>query len=349
MSTQIRLFSKLLLILLLSSQFTHAMANTGKAFSIKGTAVINGSELTIADSIKEGDIIKTGANSSVKIIMKDRTVLDIGENTRFQISKYSYNKEKPAESRSSFSLLKGTFRYISGLIAKNRPQNVQISAGTATIGIRGSFDTISLVGNLLSVITSVGTATITSANGDQVFIAKNSTGTLDVSTGKSSVVTTTSPGPVAQAARDIAKNPDAASVKQALSNLSAAEAIVAMAALINNAAQYGVSDLVSLMGHAAAANPSMAVLLAYVASALNPDSSQSYINAIINAVKDQDDAIQNSGNLGTTLSTLLDTSGTGDGDIGGSVPVSDSGVGSGSGSGGGGAVSPPSTTPTTAP
>ena len=89
MTITFRSFSKLLFILLLSIQFANAMANTGKAFSIKGTAVINESELRADDTIKEGDIIKTGANSSVKIIMKDRTVLDINENTRFEITKYS--------------------------------------------------------------------------------------------------------------------------------------------------------------------------------------------------------------------------------------------------------------------
>ncbi|MFB3091045.1 MAG: FecR domain-containing protein [Gammaproteobacteria bacterium] len=118
MTITFRSFSKLLFILLLSLQFTNAMANTGKAFSIKGTAVINESELRAGDTIKEGDIIKTGANSSVKIIMKDRTVLDINENTRFEITKYSYSKEAPAKNKSSFRLLKGAFRYISGLIAR---------------------------------------------------------------------------------------------------------------------------------------------------------------------------------------------------------------------------------------
>lgn len=140
------------------------MANTGKAFDVKGTAALNGSQLNSGDTIKEGDIIKTGANSAVKILMEDRTVLDINENTRFQVSKYSFNKDKPAESKSSFTLLKGTFRYISGLIAKAKPQNVQITAGTATIGIRGTFNTISFDGgDGLIVNSAVGTATITFA------------------------------------------------------------------------------------------------------------------------------------------------------------------------------------------
>ncbi len=65
MAITFRSFSKLLFILLLSFKFANAMANTGKAFSIKGTAVINDTLLSSGDTIKEGDIIKTGANSSV--------------------------------------------------------------------------------------------------------------------------------------------------------------------------------------------------------------------------------------------------------------------------------------------
>ncbi|MCH8079295.1 MAG: hypothetical protein IIA06_05895 [Proteobacteria bacterium] len=58
MTITFRSFSKLLFILLLSFQFASAMSNTGKAFSIKGTAIINESELRSGDTIKEGDIIK---------------------------------------------------------------------------------------------------------------------------------------------------------------------------------------------------------------------------------------------------------------------------------------------------
>lgn len=129
---------------------------------------------------KKATLSKQGPISSVKIIMKDRTVLDISENTRFEITKYSYNKEAPAKNKSSFRLLKGAFRYISGLIAKNRPQNVQISAGTATIGVRGSFDTISFDGTTVTVDTSMGTATITFSNGETVTITSDSTETLYV-------------------------------------------------------------------------------------------------------------------------------------------------------------------------
>jgi len=124
-----------------------------------------------------------------------------------------------------------------------------------------------------------------------------------------------------------------------LSNLSDADAIVAMAALINNAAQLGVDDsaLISAMGHAAAANPSLAVVLAYLSSALSPDNSQSFIDAISAAVPDQDDAIQDAGDQGTNLGQP--PSDTTDGTDSGAYSGTDSGTGVGGGGGGGAAVS----------
>ncbi len=166
MNTPIRLFSKLLLILLLSFQFTFAMANSGIAQVVEGTAAINYIELNQGDTIKAGDIIKTGANSSVQIIMEDKTALTIGQNTSFEISKYNYNKEKPAESKSHFKLLEGAFRYVSGLIAKNAPENVQTTVGTATIGIRGTTYKISIssTGDVVLWVIS-GSVTYTSSSG----------------------------------------------------------------------------------------------------------------------------------------------------------------------------------------
>ena len=112
-----------ILFLLIGVQAVYA--NSGKAFSILGTATINGEPLKYSTNIKEGDVIKTSVGSSVKIIMKDKTVLDIQEKSSFKITKYAYKKEAPEESSSSFSLLEGTFRFISGLIAKNAPQKLR--------------------------------------------------------------------------------------------------------------------------------------------------------------------------------------------------------------------------------
>jgi hypothetical protein len=134
------------------------------------------------------------------------------------------------------------------------------------------------------VDTSIGKATINLPDGTTVTVTKGQTGTINVSTGASSVNPTTTQDPAAKAAEAIAKNPnDKAAVKAALSNLSDADAIIAIAALFNNTDAYGIDSaaLLSIVGNATAANPGLATALAFVSSALDPKNSDSYKNTIL--------------------------------------------------------------------
>jgi FecR protein len=290
--------SLIILILLVGAQVSYA--NSGKAFSITGTATVNDEPLTLSTELKEGDIIKTTEGSAVKVIMQDKTVLDINEKTSFKITKYAYNKDAPDEGSSSFSLLKGTFRYISGLIAKKDPNKVKFSAGTATIGIRGTFSTIGFDGTEVSATSSIGTTKISFADGTSITVSKGQTGSFNFSTGRSSVGATTSADSIGAAALAIAADP--ATAAAALADMSAAEQTLVMAAIMNNTAQLGVSPtaLTSIVSNVVAANPAMAVGLAYVAGALN--GSSEVTNAIIaNAPEGAEAAIEAASNQGENL------------------------------------------------
>ncbi len=300
MPTQIKYFirSFFILFLLVGAQVAHA--NSGKAFSIQGTATINDEPLSLETEIKEGDIIKTAEGSAVKIIMQDKTVLDIQEKTSFKITKYAYNKDAPDEGNSSFSLLEGTFRYISGLIAKKDPTKVKFSAGTATIGIRGTFTTIGYDGTEVSAGSSIGETTINFADGSSLKVTAGQTGSFNFSTGRSSVGATTSADSIGAAALAIAADPENAAA--ALAGMSQAEATLVMAAIMNNTAQLNVSPaaLTTIVSKAVAANPAMAVGLAYVAGALN--GSSAITNAIsANAPPAAKAAIEAAANQGTKL------------------------------------------------
>ena len=333
---------QLFLLALLSFQFTLACANTGKAFNINGTAAINDSILTVDSLIQEGDVIKTSKDSSVQIIMEDRSVLDIRENSRFSIDQYKFNKNNPDDDSTTLNLIKGTFRYISGLIGKRGHKNVNIVTGGATLGIRGSFDTISFDGTMITVDTSIGEAIITLPNGETMTITTSNTGTFNVSTSQYSITPTTVPDAVARAASQIAQDPgNADNVSAALSGLSDADSVLVLAALINNAEQLGVTDPASLataLGTVTTVNPAIAVALAYVSSALSPGNSQAFITAISAAAPDQADAIQQAGELGTTLepAPVITTDG-----IGAGTGAGAGGVGGGGGGGGGGSTISP--------
>jgi len=304
--------SFLVLFILFSAQT--AFADTGKAFSIKGKVTVNGEPMTLATTLKAGDVIKTAKDSSVKVVMKDGTAIDILENTEFKISKYSFKQDAPEESSSAFNLIGGAFRYVSGLIAKKDPSKVKLTAGTATIGIRGTFVDVSSPtsagisgagdggGNTLAVRTSIGAATVTFPDGTSMNVASGQIGTRNLSTGVTA--TNTSP-PDAVAAAAIAMAADPANAAAALSTMSAADAALAMATLVNNAASLGADTtaLTQALSSVVTANPSLATGLAYVTSAVSSDPtvSAALTTAIKTAAPDQADAVDAASSSGDAL------------------------------------------------
>ena len=87
--------------------------------------------------INRGDTIVTGANSSVGLIFTDDTVVSLGPGSEINVENYLFN---PADQELSFvtKLLRGTFSFITGQIAKLAPQNVKLETPNATLGVRGT-------------------------------------------------------------------------------------------------------------------------------------------------------------------------------------------------------------------
>lgn len=87
--------------------------------------------------INTGDTIITATSSFARLKLSDGGYVVLRPNTRFQIADYHY-AEKPEESRSVFSLLKGGFRAVTGLIGQRNHSAVSYRTAVATIGIRGT-------------------------------------------------------------------------------------------------------------------------------------------------------------------------------------------------------------------
>jgi hypothetical protein len=88
-------------------------------------------------AINSGEMVVTGANSYARMKMTDDSQIMLRPNTRFHIEDYNLS-EKPEENRSFFSLLKGGFRSVTGLVAKRNRTNYRVRTAVATIGIRGT-------------------------------------------------------------------------------------------------------------------------------------------------------------------------------------------------------------------
>ncbi len=141
LKTSIALFF-LIFSILMSSSSVYAENIAGKATKVNGTvhAKLEAQEkrkLSIGKSIFEKDLITTEEDSSITLLFSDETRFELGSDSSLQVNKYLYEKDADNDS-SSIEVIKGTFRFISGLIAKKKPESMKVNTAVATIGIRGT-------------------------------------------------------------------------------------------------------------------------------------------------------------------------------------------------------------------
>lgn len=109
--------------------------------NVQGQAFIERNEVrTIAaaeDKLLQKDILITGRDGSMGVILQDSSVMAIGSNTRLIISKYLF---EPDDKKLSFiaQVKKGTMVYLTGLIAKLDYSGVRFETPTAVCGMRGT-------------------------------------------------------------------------------------------------------------------------------------------------------------------------------------------------------------------
>jgi hypothetical protein len=94
-------------------------------------------KLGVGDSIYSGEHIWTDKGTSVHIQFADESKFSLGPNTEFVIEKFKYAKGGEDDAFHS-RIVKGVFRFVSGLIAHGKGRDMQVRARVATIGIRGT-------------------------------------------------------------------------------------------------------------------------------------------------------------------------------------------------------------------
>lgn len=89
------------------------------------------------DEIFLGDRIVTGPASGLQIMLLDGTTFSIGPNSSMVIDEFVYNPAT-GTGKIAASVTRGTLRLISGRIARQEGEGIQIKLPTATVGVRGS-------------------------------------------------------------------------------------------------------------------------------------------------------------------------------------------------------------------
>jgi len=89
-------------------------------------------------AIYPGETVETGQGSRGVLAFRDDSRLTLGSATRFKLDSFVYDAKNPADGRFLVSLLRGSVRALTGLIARSNNRNVGFATATATVGIRGT-------------------------------------------------------------------------------------------------------------------------------------------------------------------------------------------------------------------
>lgn len=140
-------------------------------------------KIAVGLSLKQGDSIHTSPQSTAEVKFLDGSSVTVKPSSQVNIEQYRWD----AKNKTGFSVLefiKGTFRALSGLIAKDNPDNYEFKTPVATIGVRGT-DFGARYCEHHTCVTQIGENSLTLSQGvymgvldGQIVIRANNTETL---------------------------------------------------------------------------------------------------------------------------------------------------------------------------
>jgi hypothetical protein len=115
-------------------------ASVGRVVEQTGPTEIVRNKKSLSSSVNTPvemlDTIVT-ARAKAKLEFADKTTVNITEQSKILIDDFVYDP-KSGSGKLAMKMVQGTARYASGQIAKNSPQNVNVSTPTATVAVRGT-------------------------------------------------------------------------------------------------------------------------------------------------------------------------------------------------------------------
>lgn len=117
------------------------------------------------DPIYVLDVIVVDAASKVQLKFSDGGIINLIASTEYRVDSYVF-KDPNKNSEAVSTLVKGGFRMISGLIAKENPIGAQIKTPLATMGLRGTIVEAALANSKLSVGCEEGKVVVSNGKGE---------------------------------------------------------------------------------------------------------------------------------------------------------------------------------------
>jgi hypothetical protein len=113
-------------------------------------------KLNTGDPVFRDEVVKTGQDSTAKLVFLDSTNLAVGPISRVVLDKFVY-EEGGSGQTVAVKLSKGLFRFTTGALDKNA---YSVTTPTAAIGVRGTVLDISVVSNKTKVTLREGKAIV---------------------------------------------------------------------------------------------------------------------------------------------------------------------------------------------
>lgn len=115
----------------------------GTVISSTGKVSLQAADGTLREAVAgtpvhAGDTAVTGDKAQLNIRFSDDSVVHLHAQSQFRIDQYAFTGKADDEAKGFFSLLKGGFRTVTGLLSKFNRAAYRVTTPSATIGIRGT-------------------------------------------------------------------------------------------------------------------------------------------------------------------------------------------------------------------
>ena len=131
----------MVLVLLLSVAVASASSPIGLVKVTEGTATVQRGDETLPArlglALEEGDILRTGGDGRMGVVLRDDTRLSLGPESEIQIDRFLF---APAKGHLALvvKMARGIMAFISGNIAKLSHDAVRVETPVAIVGVRGT-------------------------------------------------------------------------------------------------------------------------------------------------------------------------------------------------------------------
>lgn len=107
---------------------------TGSVFIVRGDSTVAARP---GAAVFASDTLKTGADGSVGVTLKDDTRLSLGPASEVRIERYVYAPDSGALGMV-LNFVRGVAAYVSGHMAKLAPDSIRLETPAAIVGVRGT-------------------------------------------------------------------------------------------------------------------------------------------------------------------------------------------------------------------